>query len=163
MILNEHEVRGAWHLWKDDPILGPASTTLTNLMNWTNENSDGWPYWRKPAAASRNLQQLLQQAKTQYLDTGEHTIAASEVRRAYGSIKRFLTQQGAPAEIVVACPRPPSEAGVLPAWTPVHSSGEAVDLLGALEASIERANAVLEQTRRLQQADRFASLYRVDL
>jgi hypothetical protein len=55
LFMNEHEVREAAHRYRAHPTLGPATRTLAALVEWTNCNSDGWPYWPKPCRAARAL------------------------------------------------------------------------------------------------------------
>jgi hypothetical protein len=59
MFMNEHEIADAAERYRDHPILGPATRTLRNLAEWTNENSDGWPYWSKPIRAAARLQEMI--------------------------------------------------------------------------------------------------------
>ena len=37
------------------PNLARGAQTLNALMDWTNSNSDGWPYWTKPMKASASV------------------------------------------------------------------------------------------------------------
>ena len=72
MWMNEMDVIEQTALWNGEwnhPTLGPATQTLFNLMKMVNSNSDGWPYWKKPANAA-------------------------EIRKAYTPIKAFITRMG---------------------------------------------------------------------
>jgi hypothetical protein len=68
--MNEHEVEEAFDLFDSadpaTPNLAAGASVLDALVAWTNENSDGWPYWQKPANAAKPLMELL----------GAHTYAA---------------------------------------------------------------------------------------
>lgn len=100
--LNEGDVRDAVHYienpWRDDPErpnLKRAVKTLEALVEWTNENSDGWPYWPKPSRAASKLQEIIQnsvlsyQGRTGYAsDISEH-----ELKQALIPVKAFLTRQ----------------------------------------------------------------------
>lgn len=65
-----------------------GAKTLERLVRWTNSNSDGWPYWRKPSAAAARLQALLEGADR--FDPSDCT--AANLKRAYAPIKAFLTR-----------------------------------------------------------------------
>lgn len=105
MFMNEYDVMAATSRFRDHPTLGPATRTLSNLMEWTNRSSDGWCYWRKPSNASRKLQELIGAAQDsarrspEDLDDGTYTAAA--VKRSYSPIKAFRTRQGADFAIEV--------------------------------------------------------------
>jgi hypothetical protein len=99
--MNEYEISDAQDRYHGHPTLGPAVQTLTHLVDWTNANSDGWPYWRKPSRAAAQLMELI---------TGDGTLAAQQdvdsratvtaVRKALTPIKAFRTRQGADFTIV---------------------------------------------------------------
>lgn len=59
MWLNRWDVEEAAHRHAAHPVLGPATRTLQALVDWTDANSDGWPYWRKPSNAAARLQALI--------------------------------------------------------------------------------------------------------
>lgn len=93
--LNEHEIRTAFRRYApagEDEVLTAAATTLFNLMDWTNDHSDGWPYWRKPAHVSAKLQALIYKGKA----------TAEEYKQALIPVKAFRTRQRADFEIVAA-------------------------------------------------------------
>ncbi len=86
MWMNEYEIERAKQDYRSHHSLGPATQTLHNLMVCTNENSDGWPYWTKPARAAARLMEII----TKHDDHSD--VLASDVRRAYVPIKAFLTR-----------------------------------------------------------------------
>ena len=83
--MNEFEIEDAARQHLDDPILGPASWTLVNLVRATNANSDGWAYWPKPTRAAAKLMSLFDHPEN---------VTAKDVKAAYVPIKAFLTRQG---------------------------------------------------------------------
>jgi hypothetical protein len=60
--MNEYDVEDA--LARFDPDVTPnrvrAAENLARLVEWTNSNSDGWPYWTKPARAAAKVMDLLE-------------------------------------------------------------------------------------------------------
>lgn len=89
--MNRWDVEDAAELLQGDPVLGPASATLLSLMRWTDRNSDGWLYWRKPGNASRSLQALIP-SRYEYGNYDYEAPSAAEVRKAYGPIKAMATR-----------------------------------------------------------------------
>ena len=94
--MNQWEVEKAAQRYNRHIILGPATQTLENLMEWTNHNSDGWAYWPKPARAAAKLMEIIDR------DRGfdRPDITPNELRKAMSSIKAFRTRQNADFEIV---------------------------------------------------------------
>lgn len=100
--MNEYEIEEALWRFDGDPVLGPAAQTLANLVEWTNRNSDGWPYWPKPCRAAAKLQELLERsrlASIRSLASGD-IITVAEYRAALRPLKAFRTRQGADFDIV---------------------------------------------------------------
>jgi hypothetical protein len=104
MWMNEHEVEEAADLYGERsyeyPNLYAGARVLYTLMRWTNDNSDGWPYWQKPARAADALMTLLH-SKDYALRFGHdrignplEDITAAELTRVLSPIKAFLTRQG---------------------------------------------------------------------
>ena len=93
LYMNEYEIEDAVARYADDPVLGPAARTLRNLMEWTNRNSDGWPYWAKPSRAAKGLQALLSSQRRYGWETSQ--VTAAEYATALRPIKAFRTRQGA--------------------------------------------------------------------
>lgn len=99
--MNEFDIQNAYNKYRDHATLGPAVESLANLMDWANNNSDGWAYWPKPARAAKNLMMLIQRQIINDLRgvTGSG-IHAAEVRKALVPIKAFRTRQGADFKVV---------------------------------------------------------------
>lgn len=108
--LNEHDVADAVRYienpWRDDPErpnLKRAVKTLEALVEWTNANSDGWPYWQAPSRAANKLQGIIDtyvlslQGRTGYAAD----ISEGELKRALTPIKSFLTKRGVPHEEII--------------------------------------------------------------
>ena len=102
--MNEYDIGSAWTRYRDHPILGPATQTLTNLMVWTNQNSDGWPYWAKPTRAAAKLMEMIERDGTSryVFDDEREDVTVEEYRAALRPIKAFRTRQSATFEIVEA-------------------------------------------------------------
>lgn len=79
----------------DTPNLSHGAQVLDNLMNWTNHNSDGWPYWQKPSRAASRLMERLEEARRLYW-RGQTVpdMTDAELTAALRPIKSFLTRQG---------------------------------------------------------------------
>lgn len=105
--MNEYDIDDAARRWKNHPILGPATLTLSNLRDVTNRNSDGWVYWPKPARAASKLMGLIQGEHLSEVDrrnlnweNPERTdVTEAMLRKAYTPIKAFLTKQGLTCEL----------------------------------------------------------------
>lgn len=101
MFMNEWDIGNAIAQFdqQETPNLARGAQTLLALMNWTNENSDGWPYWPKPARAATRLMTLLQAADR----FDPQDVTAAEMNAALRPVKVFLTRQNANhAGIIVA-------------------------------------------------------------
>jgi len=90
------------------PNAAEVARVLNRFMDWTNANSDGWPYWSKPSQAARRAQALLTEldrAQRQgRLTSGDDTVedfTKAEKTAAIRPIKTFLTRQGANWEEVL--------------------------------------------------------------
>ena len=103
LYMNEYDIEYAARQHGHHPVLGPAIQTLRNLMDWTNQNSDGWAYWPKPVRAAKNLQALIQgDSPTAFFDDYREDVTVEKYRAALKPIKAFRTRQGANFEIVEA-------------------------------------------------------------
>ena len=106
MFMNAYDVLDAREDFSDDPIYGPATATLYNLMDWTNRSSDGWAYWTTPLYAASNLMEFIQAEQKRRRDWNSEEPNEREVRAAYKksltAIKAFRTRQSAKFEIVEA-------------------------------------------------------------
>jgi hypothetical protein len=105
MWMNEHEVEEAADLYGEQahevPNLYAGARVLYALMRWTNDNSDGWPYWNKPSKAADKLQTLLHENLYaarfgNYQGTARplQDVSAVTLAAAITPVKAFLTRQG---------------------------------------------------------------------
>lgn len=97
--LNEYEVAEAAQRFvgrPDLPNLDAATRSLVSLVDWTNANSDGWPYWQKPRKAAAKLVELV--ATVDRFDPVD--CSPAELTAALRPVKAFRTRQGADFELV---------------------------------------------------------------
>ncbi len=102
MWLNEYEVDDAQHRFDPDdtPNLLRAARILRRLVQWTNHNSDGWPYWQKPAKAAGQLMELIYRADR----FDPQDVTEAELSKALRPIKAFLTRQGVQHDAILSEP-----------------------------------------------------------
>jgi len=108
--MNECEVEEVQRLFdvNEVPNLAEGAWVLGNLVDWTNRNSDGWPYWSKPSNAAKRLQELLH-AHTYaarfgyYQGTADRLqdVSKADLSAALRPIKAFLTRQGVEPGVVL--------------------------------------------------------------
>lgn len=100
MFMNEWEVQDARARYAHHPVLGPATATLSNLVEWTNSNSDGWAYWPKPTRAAEKLMRLIEgKVPESRWDDERADATPAALQAALRPIKAFRTRQGADFEI----------------------------------------------------------------
>jgi hypothetical protein len=93
--MNSYEVDEAAARFAEHRILGPATRTLADLRDVVDANSDGWPYWRKPANAAARLMALIEGDRSfdaRYGDRDE--VTDEQLVAAYRPLKAFRTRQG---------------------------------------------------------------------
>lgn len=112
--MNQWDVEDARARYAEHPVLGPATTTLHNLMTWTNAHSDGWAYWPKPTRAAAKLMELIERdGTTQYRRDERPDVTEDEYKLALRPIKTFRTKHSADFEIIeVGEPEPEPPAPV---------------------------------------------------
>jgi hypothetical protein len=103
MWMNEYEIETAFRRWvplaAEFPVLAAAATTMDELVRWTNANSDGWPYWRKPALAAKKLMALITSVdRFRPVD-----IDLADYKKALTPIKSFRTKHN--ADFTIAAPK----------------------------------------------------------
>lgn len=92
--LNQWEIEEALHDCAKHPILSKATRVLHDLMCLTNEVSDGWPYWRKPARAASKLMELIEcHTKPYRYNDDPPEVTEADLKRALIPIKAFLTRE----------------------------------------------------------------------
>lgn len=77
---------------RDLPNLARAAHTLRNLMRWTNENSDGWPYWNRPGNAASKIVDALHGYETAWRNGTEKDLTDAELRQVLAPVKAFMTR-----------------------------------------------------------------------
>ena len=103
MFMNEYEVVETLSLTADQvddvPNMYAAARVLHALMEWTNANSDGWPYWAKPQQAASRLTEMFHE-RSYALRFGQDRdgsplvdVSEAELLRIYVPIKSFLRRQ----------------------------------------------------------------------
>lgn len=101
MWMNEYEITDIQSRVDEDefPNLANAAHILAALVDWTNSNSDGWPYWKKPSQAANRLMDLLHE-RDYAIQFGYHRdgspltdLTDEELAKALRPIKAFLTRQ----------------------------------------------------------------------
>jgi hypothetical protein len=99
--MNHWDIEDAAVRWRNHPVLGPATQTLSNLRDAANANSDGWAYWPKPARAAAKLMELIEGDGTNQYRYGDREDATPErLKAAYRPLKSFHTRSGLDFEIV---------------------------------------------------------------
>lgn len=91
--MNEYDVENANTMAAQQhlPHLYRGTVILARLVAWTNDHSDGWPYWKLPSKAAAKLMTLIEGAK---LHTGRaEDITEAQLKAAFTPIKSFLTRQ----------------------------------------------------------------------
>jgi hypothetical protein len=96
MWMNEHDVDECLRHFhpSEVPNLAKGAQVLATLVEWTNSNSDGWPYWTKPSRAAKNLMEALGMARQAYYrGTMVGDLTDAQLRTVLAPIKAFLTRQ----------------------------------------------------------------------
>lgn len=92
MWMNQAEIEWAAAQKHRCPNVTKGVKLLLHLMQATNEQSDGWAYWRAPSKSAEKLQKLLATAGN--LQRGTHgTITQKELVSAIAPIKAMITRQ----------------------------------------------------------------------
>lgn len=96
MFMNEYDIEESLRFtaYNELPNLRKGAEVLSNLKDWTNSHSDGWPYWPKPARAASRLMEALQEAtRSHYRGREVKDLTDAELTAALRPIKSFLTRQ----------------------------------------------------------------------
>lgn len=96
MWMNEYEIEDALRLtaYFELPNARRGAEILSKLKDWTNNNSDGWPYWQKPSKAADKLMTALTAAINASRQQDNMDMTQAELQKALTPIKSFLTRQG---------------------------------------------------------------------
>lgn len=96
MWMNEYDIEDALRLTAtlELPVARRGAEILSRLKDWTNGNSDGWPYWGKPAKAADKLMTALQSAIDASRRGDDVDVTEAQLKTALTPIKAFLTRQG---------------------------------------------------------------------
>lgn len=95
--MNEYDIDDAIRTLGDDPVLGKAVRFLAEFRDEVNSHSDGWAYWRAPAAAAGQLMALIQAGMDIKRGRGgiePQQITDKSIAKAMGPIKSFMTRRG---------------------------------------------------------------------
>jgi hypothetical protein len=97
MWMNEYEIEDALRLTArfELPVARRAAEILSELKDWTNDHSDGWPYWQKPAKAADKLMTALQSAIGASRQGDNVDMTEAQLKAALTPVKSFLTRHGA--------------------------------------------------------------------
>lgn len=84
------------------PNLETAVAVLVRLRDWTDANSDGWPYWSKPSNASQKLQTAVSARFFGAWDSRVNDdLTGAELKSAISPVKAFLTRQNVEHSLVL--------------------------------------------------------------
>ena len=70
--------------YANHPVLGPATTFLSEFKDEVDNHSDGWAYWKAPLQAAAQLMTLIQSGKAD----------VPSLTKAMAPIKAFMTRKG---------------------------------------------------------------------
>lgn len=94
--MNEYDLDEARRRYDRDEVPNRARLTVavSNLRDWTDQNSDGWAYWAKPVrAASRAMALIESTTFEENRRRSEQDASDAETVAALRPIKAFLTRQ----------------------------------------------------------------------
>ena len=100
--MNDHDIESAIRRFTvaTKPNRLGVALMLKHLAEWTDANSDGWPYWSKPARAADKAMALVESRTWAENKAQEETDATdAEVKAAMTPVKAFLTRQGVSPEV----------------------------------------------------------------
>ena len=98
--MNEFDRTGAIHRFTraSKPNRLALALVVDNLATWTDNNSDGWAYWPKPARAAESaVRHIVSTTHAENERQESEDITDAEMRAAVRPIKAFLTRQKVPA------------------------------------------------------------------
>ena len=81
--MNEFDMEMAKRRFAHLPVKLKAVRIITDLMNLTNQVSDGWPYWSKPVRSAEKLMVVIEDMEDPTED---------DLKKALVPIKTMLTR-----------------------------------------------------------------------
>lgn len=108
MWMNRYEIADAQSVDAETlPNAARAARILDRLVEWTDQNSDGWPYWSKPSKAADKLMTALKAAMdSRFRHPYDVDITDAVLKGALTPIKSFLTKQGVDHALILDDPAP---------------------------------------------------------
>lgn len=96
MWMNEYDIEDALRLTArfELPNARRGAEILSRLKDWTNENSDGWPYWSAPSKAADRLMTALESAIGASRQGDNVDMTEAQLQKTLTPIKSFLTRRG---------------------------------------------------------------------
>lgn len=83
------------------PNVKHAAACLTRLMRWTDDRSDGWPYWKPPARSAGALMQRLEDwRQTIYTGGTVEDVPAVEVSKVLRPVRKFVKAQECDPDVI---------------------------------------------------------------
>jgi len=107
LYLNEYEVRDIATLFTGEgvPNLDKAAKGLENLMIWTNQNSDGWAYWKAPLKAADPLMIRLMEAESDFRRGHDLAdLSEAQMKLFFKPIRDLLSNLGHDADAILFPP-----------------------------------------------------------
>ncbi len=105
MFMNDYDISRAVNWYGPDTVAGRAARFLNDFREEVDAHSDGWAYWRAPAAAAKRLMLVI--------ESGQAATEADLVQ-ALIPIKSFYTRRGN----ALGMSFPSWQRGVLPRTVP---------------------------------------------
>ena len=97
MTMNEYDIDDAVFTLdvygRNVPNARKAAAALYWLKDWTNSNSDGWPYWVKPRRAANSLEEAVKASVNGARVDITHDISDDYLTEVLRPVKAFLTRQ----------------------------------------------------------------------
>lgn len=92
MWMNRMDVDEAVLATRQYPVASRAARLLQSFVEEVDKVSDGWPYWKLPSNAAKQLMQLLSYYKPFKNHSGD--ITETQLAKALVPIKSFYTRVG---------------------------------------------------------------------
>lgn len=99
LYMNRYEVQEARERYAHHTILGPATATLSGLVEAVDSCSDGWAYWPVPVRAARQLMTLIGTTREYLQDRDRPEVTEAQLRQAYAPLNAFRTRRNVAFEI----------------------------------------------------------------